>query len=199
MFFEILSAIIDGLGLAGNIGTRKWRSSISSNLDEMVALLRAQSQYDAESIGHWLPKDAWRDWENVLQPSTVILVTGCHYLCEVFDRTTAYVLKTIIDRIARKHYELMPLYSLVVGDVCYWKDDRINCHRNVLSIGGPTVNSLTQDIAQNGQASIDTGKISIVEQGHRCAIYGHDPIDTLEAMKQFSSSKLMNFLQRAWK
>src|SRR5262249_37153294 len=74
-----------------------------------------------------------RDRLHEIVPETIVIVTGCDKLPELFDRPSAYELKAAIDRIGSTANQLF-LRSVVLGDIWFFDRSGIDGHPNVISI-----------------------------------------------------------------
>jgi hypothetical protein len=193
MLVEVITTILEGIGLAVQIKSRSKDAEIVEELRSLVAALRESKSPDALSI----PEGIWKDPGSLVHPETITLVTGAHYMCEVFDRKAAYDLKLAIDAFGLRHGK-RHLSSIVVSDVWYFRDSTVRTTAATLSLGGPTVNALTKDILASGGLLAEGAEWTIAGDGHRYALFGTNPLDTLEAMKVFSRDHLISMIETAW-
>ncbi|MGZ5445756.1 MAG: toll/interleukin-1 receptor domain-containing protein [Thermoanaerobaculia bacterium] len=131
--------------------------------------------------------------------ATVVIVTGCHFLPELFDRGIAYELKAAIDDIGRSANRVF-LRSIVMGDIWFQRHSDIQGHSNVVSIGSAAANSLTAGIADQGKTmkSAADGRWQIIKQGNRWALFGNRAEDTHDAVIWFTDRILPGFLRELW-
>ncbi len=196
--FEAISIVLGGLGLIQNAGSGKYQEQIADTLGEIKKILEKQekSNSNESSIG-FVPESLWLTWKHVVQKHTVVLVTGCHEFSEAFDRPVAYSLKLAIDQFGES-VGMQPLNSLVISD--YWvnREHKFSKWENIIAIGGPAINTTCASIIQQGTLLTSAEKFWIYRSGSRFAVYGHDPIDTLYAMRAFAEQFLMKYLKSVW-
>lgn len=138
---------------------------------------------------------------NKIVLKTVIIITGCSELPEIYDRNFAYGLKEYIDK-RRKEKNINYLTSLVMGD---WYFDNWSYHKghpNVISIGSRKVNKISRSIENNPEVEkIEYGtdkKWQILRLRNRWCIFGEKAEDTIEAVEFFKKQFIDNFLDRLW-
>ena len=145
-------------------------------------------------------------WLHDVVPDTIVIVTGCHHIAEVYDRPTAYMLRTSIESAGRS-VDRTFLRALVVGDLWFLNpDSRLSDHGAVISIGPSAFNGVTgriTDRAKTIRASPD-GRWQIRRDGNRWAIFGSAPSgskveDTREAANAFAARELPGFLSELWR
>jgi hypothetical protein len=129
---------------------------------------------------------------------TIVIVTGCAALPEIFDRSSAYELKSAIDDIGRSSH-LDFLFSTVMGDL--WFIEHHPGHTNVISIGSSGINRLTQIIAEAGGRTERSGlndRWQILRDAGRWALYGNLAQDTYDAVSSFKDRDLSGLLGETW-
>jgi len=134
-------------------------------------------------------------WQHEIVAETVIIVTGCHHLPEIYDRPCAYSLKAAIDLIGRS-LDREFLYSVVMGDIWFlqfWKE-----HGNVVSIGSKDINNLSEEILKNAQTIRDGKKWKVMREKNRWALFGQLAEHTREAVNSFKDRDLQGFLGQLW-
>jgi TIR domain len=132
---------------------------------------------------------------------TIVIVTGCDILPELFDRPTAYELKSAIDDIGTSAH-LNFLFSTVMGDRWFIEHSHIAGHPNVITIGSSGSNYLTQVIADAGAATVRSGpseRWQILRHANRWALHGKLAEDTYDAVSSFKDQDLSEFLQETWR
>src|ERR1044072_3654639 len=194
--FEPLSIILSGLGLMQNASSGKAQKQMAETLEHIRDILKGQSA-SKDSLLSFVPEPLWLTWRDAIKSHTIILVTGCHEYCEIFDRPTAYSLKFAIDQFGQS-YNRMPLHSMVIGDIWFYREVGLSQRPLVLSIGGASINDVSKEICSRGSVIHSDGKWAIAKDNERYAIYGDDPLDTLSAMRAFAEHELMAYLNSAW-
>ncbi|MDQ3816426.1 MAG: hypothetical protein M3362_01895 [Acidobacteriota bacterium] len=193
---EPLSIILSGLGLMQNAGSSKVQKQMAETLEHIRDILKGQSA-SKDSLPSFVPEPLWLTWRDAIKSHTITLVTGCHENCEIFDRPTAYSLKFAIDQFGQS-YNRMPLHSMVIGDIWFYREPGLSHRQLVLSVGGPSINDVSKEICSRGSVIHSGGKWAIAKDNKRYAIYGDDPVDTLSAMRAFAEHELMPYLNLAW-
>lgn len=138
-------------------------------------------------------------WPDEIVLDTVVIVTGCYHRAEIFDRPSAYELRTSIDYIGGSVGRAF-LHSLVMGDIWFKDHSHITGHPNVISIGAPGINSLSEIIDKQGKpVRKDTdGRWRIMRAGNRWALIGDQAEDTNDAVSSFKERDLQGFLGQIW-
>ena len=160
-------------------------SSVLSVAQKIEAALRASKRQ--------------QEWPDEIVVDTIVIVTGCYHRAEIFDRPSAYELKTSIDHIGASAARTF-LRSLVMGDIWFRDHSQITGHPNVISIGSPGINSLSQMIAAQEKLvrkSAD-GRWQIMRDGNRWALFGDRAEDTYDAVTSFRERDLPGFLGEVW-
>jgi hypothetical protein len=194
--FDAISVVLGGIGLVQNAGSGKAQRQMAETLENIRDILKRQSTSTDLSLSS-VPQPLWLAWRDALQRHTIILTTGCHQFSEIFDRPTAYALKFAIDQFGQS-YNQAPLYTMVMGDHWFYRDDDFSQRPFVLSVGGPRINTVTERIVAKGKVVHRGNKWTIAKRDQRYAIYGDDPADTLTAMKAFAEHELVNYLDSVW-
>jgi hypothetical protein len=138
--------------------------------------------------------------DHTVVEKTIVLVTGCHPMPEIYDRPAAYELKSFIDS-SGEPGEHAFLHAVVVGDAWFLGDRSLREHPNVVSIGSGGVNTLTMQIQADAQP-IRRGpgeRWQIVRHGNRWGLFGHRAEDTYDAVLAFKDDELPAFLTELWK
>ncbi|HEX8696960.1 MAG TPA: toll/interleukin-1 receptor domain-containing protein [Longimicrobium sp.] len=138
-----------------------------------------------------------QDWEADIDPATVVIVTGCHHKPELFDRPLAYQLKDALDRRGRDVPRAF-LRSVVMGDIWFTQHSGFTDHPNLVSIGSPGVNPLTQQIIEQSGPVRTGDKWWVMRGGNRWALYGERAEDTQAAVLAFQEHDLVPFLGQIW-
>jgi hypothetical protein len=193
---DAISVILSGFGLVQNAGSSKVQRQMAETLENIRDTLKRQSTSSDISLSS-VPQPLWLAWRNALQSHTILLTTGCHEFSEIFDRPTAYALKFAIDQFGQ-FYNRTPLYTMVMGDYWFYRDNNFSERPFVLSVGGPRINTVTERIVAKGKVVHRGNKWTIAKRNQRYAIYGDDPADTLTAMKAFAEHELVNYLNSVW-
>jgi hypothetical protein len=139
------------------------------------------------------------EWQHDIDRATIVIVTGCHHLPEIYDRASAYELKEAIDNLAHSLRKTF-LNSVVMGDIWIQRYSSITGHPNLISIGSPGVNSMTGQIAEQGNV-LRIGpddRWRIVRSLNRWALYGNLAEDTHAAVISFKKLDLPAFLREVW-
>jgi len=137
------------------------------------------------------------DWQSDIDSATIVIVTGCHHRPELFDRPLAYQLKQAIDEEGGKVNRAF-LRSVVMGDIWFNERSGFADHSNIISIGSPSVNPLTQQIIeQAGNVQADE-RWRVMRGGNRWALFGNEAEDTRAAVKWFKNHQLAAFLEEVW-
>ena len=194
--FDAISVMLNGFGLVQNAASGKVQKRMAETLEQIRDMLKRQSASSDLSIPS-VPQPLWLAWRNALHPHTILLTTGSHEFCEIFDRPTAYALKFAIDQFGQ-FYNRTPLYSMVMGDYWFYQDSNLSERPFVLSVGGPRINAVTDHIVAEGEVVHTGNRWTIAKRNQRYAIYGDDPADTLTAMKAFAEHELVNYLNGVW-
>jgi hypothetical protein len=195
--FDAISVLLSGIGLVQSAGSEKVQKQMVETLESIRSMLNRQVVARDRSQ-NFVPDNLWLTWQDTLQSHSIVLVTGCHELSEIFDRPTAYALKFAIDQCGEV-FQKVPLHAFVMGDIWFQQDPKFTARPFVLSIGGPKMNMVSAEIVAHG-STVHSGKTwSIVQQGNRFALYGQDPVDTLGAMQAFADLELMKYLNRIWR
>jgi hypothetical protein len=140
-----------------------------------------------------------QEWLHDIVSDTIVIVTGCHHIPEIYDRPSAYELKTFIDYMGRSVSRTF-LHSVVMGDI--WCIDRsdIPSHRNIISVGSPALNRLTEIIAGSGKPVRQgaDGQWHILRDENRWALFGNQGEDTYNAISSFKDRDLPRYLGEIW-
>jgi hypothetical protein len=137
------------------------------------------------------------DWQSDIDAATIVIVTGCHHLPELFDRPPAYQLKQAIDQAGAKASRSF-LRSIVMGDIWFNERSGHSDHPNVISLGSPNSNYLTQKIIDNCNIVKTGDRWRILRGGDRWALYGDLAQHTRAAAIWFQENKLKPFLDELW-
>ncbi len=139
------------------------------------------------------------DWNNDIDAATIVIVTGCHHLPELYDRPIAYELKEEIDNLANKLNKSF-LSSVVMGDIWIMSFSGITDHPNLISLGSPGVNGLTGKIADQGKTirTDPNNQWHIKRSSNRWALYGNRAQDTKAAILSFKENDLKTYLHEVW-
>jgi hypothetical protein len=139
------------------------------------------------------------DWQQDIDPATIIIVTGCHHLPELYDRPCAYELKKTIDR-AGDSMQLDFLHSVVMSDIWLKRLSDTADYHNLIGIGSPAVNSLSGKVVAHGKVVRPRpgDRWQVVRSGNRWALFGHDAEDTHKAVISFKKNDLPEFLEQVW-
>jgi hypothetical protein len=131
--------------------------------------------------------------------ATIVIVTGCDVWPELFDRQSAYELKAAIDDFGRSARRAF-LRSIVMGDIFFLRHGVIQGHPNVVSIGSPGVNALTQTITDQGEekAAGANKRWKIMSLDRRWALFGNRAEDTYDAVVWFKDRLLPAYLRSVW-
>jgi hypothetical protein len=132
--------------------------------------------------------------------ATIVLITGCHYLPELFDRPCAYELQASIEAIGRDVHRAF-LRAITMGDIWFHDHSNIREHPHVISVGSDAFNLITRSIVQGGQVvrTDPTGKWQVVRNKNRWALFGHEAEDTYSAVESFTNRDLPAFLESVWR
>lgn len=132
---------------------------------------------------------------------TIVLVTGSDLRAEERDRPTAYRLKQEIDRLS----DGQPFRrAVVVGDVWYL-DNRVFHLNPTIAIGGPGVNGLAADLAQQVPVLWSRDQRTFVQADFdrdpkRALLWGMDAESTMVAVEAFvTQGFLADLLRRIWR
>ena len=139
------------------------------------------------------------EWLHQIIRDTIVIVTGCDAMPELFDRPSAYELKTAIDYIGNSINRSF-LRSTVMGDIWFSDHSKIEGHPHVISIGSPGINALTARIERQAQLvrkSLD-GRWQIKQDGQRWALFGDRAEDTYDAVCSFRDRDLPGYLREVW-
>jgi len=139
------------------------------------------------------------EWLHHIVRETIVIVTGCDAIPELFDRPSAYELKQSVDYsgylISRTF-----LRSIVMGDIWFMNHSKIEGHPHVISIGSPRINALTLRIepqAQLVREGSDT-RWQIRRDGQRWVLFGDRAEDTYNAVCSFKDRDLPGYLREVW-
>jgi hypothetical protein len=129
----------------------------------------------------------------------VIIVTGCSFLPELFDRPSAYELKAAIDDMGKAARRVF-LRSIVMGDIWFGQYSNIQGHPSIVSIGSPGINGLTKTIADQGKITkaAPEERWQIIRDSNRWALFGKRAEDTRDAVIWFKDRLLPAFLTELW-
>ncbi len=132
---------------------------------------------------------------------TIVLVTGSDIRAEEHDRPTAYRLKQEIDLLS----DGQPFRrAVVVGDVWYL-DNRVFHLNPTIAIGGPGVNGLAADLAQQVPVLWSRDQRTFVQADFdrdpkRALLWGMDAESTMVAVEAFvTQGFLADLLRRIWR
>ena len=139
----------------------------------------------------------YKEWQHEIVSETIVIVTGCHHIPEIYDRPSAYELKASVDYIGRSLGRSF-LYSVVMGDIWFLTHSNIQDHPNVISIGSAGINSLSEIIVGQGDVNRKEKRWRIVRSGNRWALFGDLAEDTYDAVSSFKDRDLPGFLGELW-
>jgi len=139
----------------------------------------------------------YKELQHEIVSETIVIVTGCHHIPEIFDRPSAYELKASIDYIGQSLGRAF-LYSVVMGDIWFLNHSNIQDHTNVISVGSTGINSLSGIIAAQGDVTRKEKRWQIVRSGNRWALFGDLAEDTYDAVSSFKDHDLPGFLGELW-
>lgn len=137
--------------------------------------------------------------EEEIDSRTVILVTGCHHIPELFDRSCAYALKSAIDQWGRR-VERKFLRSVVMGDLFVLDQSDRHKHRNVISIGSRGINRMTAVIEDSRDQTRVAGGVEwhVLRSENRYALFGTLAEHTRLAAKCFLDEFVAGYLDNVW-
>jgi hypothetical protein len=141
-----------------------------------------------------------QDWLFEITRETIIIVTGCYNLAEIFDRPTAYELDTAIHELGRLNSRKF-LRSIVLGDLWFiMNHSNVQDHPNVISIGAFSSNGLTRIMAGSAKSvkQAEDGRWQILREGNRWALFGNLAEDTYDAVFWFKNHELLSFVDEVW-
>ncbi len=135
------------------------------------------------------------DTDDLISDNTIIIVTGCHPNAEIFDRPIAISLKESID----KFISVKPngqIRSIIIGDYWYYRQfNKSNWRpKNVISIGGNRVNSLSDEIKNEGSSISESPITTIYQKGTKIALFGDSAYDTFLAVRLFKTTLMEGYL-----
>lgn len=139
----------------------------------------------------------YEEWQHKIVSETIVIVTGCNHIAEVFDRPTAYELKASIDDFGRSLARKF-LYSVVMSDIWSKEYSDIQRHPNIISIGSPGVNSISGVIVNEGDTIREGKDWKIVQSNNRWALFGDHAEETEDAVSSFKAKDRDGFLGNLW-
>lgn len=139
------------------------------------------------------------DITKVINKETVFIITGCRLMPELLDKPVAGLLR---DEIERRGHGRQYRRGIILVDAV-WRQETILHSYPVISIGGPLVNAVTEEITLRGKRLILNGYDcgSWVDGLPQVALWGEKAIDTLAAVECFIQHPdgLDRFLKLIWK
>ena len=121
-----------------------------------------------------------------LTEHTLLIVTGACLKGERLDRPLAYRVQQAADR---RMIGVVTYQSVVLSDVWYLNSEQLQ-QLPVISIGGPGVNHLSGFLYDKLPNALVVDHVFQIQmdvtlQDHRCAVWGMDHEDTIEAVDTF--------------